>query len=108
MPAFTMQDLERLSAIEQGDSSSTSQHQNDSSTSQNVPRPKSDVRRDIYTAVMMAGCLTSRGEIAALLGLKKSPWLVQAIEELVNAGYLLKYVQERPNQLPIYFYTVPA
>lgn len=108
MATFTMQDLERLASMEQGTGSSTSQYQNDSNTSQHVPAPKSDVRRDIYTAVVMADCLVSRGEIAKLLGLKKSPWLVAAIEQLVSAGYLLKYVQERPNQLPIYFYTVPT
>jgi hypothetical protein len=107
MTDFKIADLERLVALEQANGSSTSQYPTDSSTFQ-APAHKSDVRRDIYTAVMMSGCLVSRGEIAKLLGLKKSPWFVAAIEELVNAGYLLKYVQERPNQLPIYFYSVPA
>lgn len=107
MADFKIADLERLVAIEQGTGSSTSQHQSDSTTFQ-PPSHKMDIRRDIYTAVMMSGCLVSRAEIAKLLGLKKTPWLVAAIEELVNAGYLLKYIQERRNQLPIYFYTVPA
>lgn len=102
MPAFSMADLERLAALE-GRESSTLQNQIDSSTSQRLP-VKSDVRRDIYTAVMMAGQPVGRAEIARLLGLKKTPWLCAAIEELVAAGYLVKLRQEQPNQLPTFYY----
>lgn len=98
MPTYTLQDLKRLAA-----GSSTSQHQNDSGTSQRLPaRP--DIRRDVYTAVMMAGHPVRRAEIAKLLGLKKTPWLVATIEELVDSGYLVKHVDQQPQQLPTFYY----
>lgn len=105
MAAFTMQDLEHLAAIEQGDSSSTSQDRTDSSTLQ-LPPAKEDIRRDVYAAVMMSGGWVKRAQIAKLLNLKKTPWLNATIEKLVVEGYLVKYIQERPNQLPVHFYDV--
>lgn len=102
MPTYSMTDLERLAT-----GVSTSRRQTDSGTLQRLP-VKPDVRRDIYTAVMMAGEPVKRAQIAALLGLKKTPWLCAAIEQLVTAGYLLKQAQERPNQLPTYFYSIAA
>lgn len=106
MPDYKIADLERLVALaEQGRDAGTYQHQSDTSTSQ-PPSPKADIRRDVYTAVIMSGTWVKRAEIAKLLGLKKSPWLIAAIEELVTAGYLIKHVEQRPNQLPITYYDV--
>lgn len=107
MPTFSMTDLKRLAGLVPEPGSSTSRHQPDSSTSQRLP-VKPDIRRDIYTAVMMAGQPVRRAEIAKLLGLKKTPWLCAAIEELVIAGYLRKDVQQRPNQLDTFYYSVAA
>jgi len=106
MADFKIADLERIVAIEQWRGSSTSQDRTDSSTSQ-LPRAKEDIRRDVYAAVVMSGRWVKRAEIAKLLNLKKTPWLNATIEQLVIDGYLIKYIQERPNQLPVHYYDVP-
>lgn len=105
MAAFTMQELEQLARIEQGTGSRTLQDRTDSSTSQ-LPPAKEDIRRDVYAAVVMSNRWVRRAEIAKLLNLKKTPWLNATIEQLVVDGYLVKYIQERPNQLPVHFYDV--
>lgn len=101
MAAYTMADLERLAALGSG----TSQHQIDSGTSQQLP-PRKDIRRDVYTVVIMAAQPVRRAEIAALLGLRKTPWLVATIEQLVDAGYLDKLIDEREGQLPVFYYRI--
>jgi hypothetical protein len=100
-----IEELERLVAIEQGTGSSTSQDRTDSNTLQ-LPPAKEDIRRDVYAAVVMSGRWVRRAEIAKLLNLKKTPWLNTTIEQLVIDGYLIKYIQERPNQLPVCYYDV--
>lgn len=106
MPSFTMTDLERLAAlVGQGERSETYQHQPDTGTFQ-PPPPKSDIRRDVYTILCIQNDWVSRAGIAKLLGMRKSPWLAFAIEQLVDAGYVQKYAASWPGGLPVYYYRV--
>lgn len=103
---FTMEELEYLVLVKgQGDSVVTAQHSTGVST-YHPPPVRRDIRRAIYNVVYEAKRAVSRLEIARLLGLKKTPWLLAAIEELVAANYLVKHLTSLSNGMPMYFYEV--
>ncbi len=114
MAEYSMQQLEALAAMERGEdvpteppggSSATYRHPMGSATYQPPPLPR-DVRRDIYNAVYSAGRAVGRAEIAKALGVKKTPWLCQHIERLVDERFLVKIVGYAPTGATMYFYGV--
>lgn len=107
MAQYSIEDLERLSALTgQGGTPETSRDQTGDVTLPDVPAAKSDIRRDIYTVCLMNGQWMTVGQVARTLHLKKTGWLYRAFEDLVEAGYLVKYVQSTEGGLPTFFYKV--
>lgn len=109
MTTYTIQQLEALATpAGQGTSLDTSRNRAGIDTFRPPPAPR-DVRRDIYNAVYSAGQSVSRADIAKTLNLKKSPWLCQHIERLVDEGYLIKFVGVAPNGIaPKFTYSIAS
>lgn len=94
MPQFTIAELEALVRLKgEGDRHDTSRD--------HVP-----VQDRIVDALQRAGQPLSRGEIAEALKLKKTPWLMNAIEGLVYHGVLTRHETIRYNGMLMYFYEV--
>lgn len=64
------------------------------------------VQDRIVDAIQKAGQPLCRSEIAEALGLKKTPWLMNAIEGLVYHGQLTRHETIRYNGMLMYFYEV--
>lgn len=109
MTVYTIQQLEALAAAAgQGTGVDTSRNRAGIDTFRPPPAPR-DVRRDIYNAVYSAGEVVSRATIAKALSLKKTPWLCQHIERLVDEGYLVKIVGAAPNGIAsMFFYSIAS
>lgn len=67
-------------------------------------QPRDVTMRAILTFVREGQFVYTRLEIARAVGLKKSPHVVDMIEELVNAGALQKKFTHRPNGSICYLY----
>lgn len=93
-------------AVGQGSGIATSQDQLSHDTSHAIPSFSVDVRREIYIAVMNADRAVSRAEIAKLVNRKKTPYLVEAIEDLVERGYLLREHGTWRNGTIMFFYSI--
>lgn len=106
MTAYTMQDLERLTAIEQGSGVDTSQPQVDLNSSYHPPKLERGIDRKIYDVLYRAGDWQSRSEVAKALKLKKTGWLIASIEQLVSKGYVTKTETTRPNGMKHFWYAV--
>jgi hypothetical protein len=104
MARFTMQDLERLS-VGQGTGIDTSRYPEGSDTSQHLVWMQPTIYARIWDAVQQGGAMT-RLEIARALGVKKSPWLVQAIERLAADDYLVKIESRTPQGVVMWMYEV--
>lgn len=91
----------------QGRHATTAQDAPRHETAQEFPSVK-NIYQDIYTAVALAGEWMTRAEIARAIGYKKASWLNPKIEELVERGYLIKYVEHAENgvSLPKFYYKV--
>ena len=106
MSRFTMEDLERLS-VGQGMGIDTSPYQNGNDTYQYPSLTNPSIRARIYDVLVRAdGSALPRSEIAKRLGLKQTPWLIMAIESLVNDGYLNKYRTVYKNGALMFAYEV--
>ena len=107
MANFTLEDLERIVAIEQGTSHETARLQNGHETSRYRPPPERTVGQRIYDFLYKDQQWHSRADIAKALGLKKTNWLNGHIEQLVERGQLVKEMTTRPNGAAQFWYAVP-
>lgn len=104
---YSLAELDQLvAAKEQGGSYITSQDQSSHVTARSLPSFRRDIQRDIYGAVLSAGRAVSTGEIAKLLELKKTPWLRDRIQQLVDGDYLVKTEALWRNGVIMYLYEV--
>lgn len=86
-------------------SNAPSQNSSGHNTSHEIPSFRVDIRREILTAVYATGGEPlTRLQIAALVGRKKTPWLVAAIEDLVTQGYLTRRHGTWKNGCLMYWY----
>jgi hypothetical protein len=106
MTSFTMAQLEALSAIEQGSGVDTSQDHFDLNTSYNPPKLERGINRQIYDVLYRSADWQSRAEIAKALKLKKTGWLIAAVEQLVENGYVTKTETTRSNGMKHFWYAV--
>lgn len=105
MTSYSMADLERL-AIGQGRGDETTQDHSGVNTSYHPPRTERSINRKIYDYLFSEADWRSRAEIAKALGLKKTGWLIEHIEQLVTDGYLVKEKTERTNGMNHFWYAV--
>lgn len=105
MARYTLEQLERLS-VGQGDSINTSQYQDGAETSRHLIWMQPTVYARIMDAVIQADRAVTRLEIARAMGLKKTPWLVQAIERLVTDGWLTRIESRTPQGVIMWLYEV--
>lgn len=82
-----------------------SQYQNGNVTWHEVPEFRRDIRRDVYVFVL-ENPMCNRAAIAKGLHLKKTPWLIATIEDLVQRGYLSKTETPWRNGVPMFLYVV--
>jgi hypothetical protein len=114
MPEFSMQQLEALVAMERGELPPEPPRERGHDTyryasginTYNPPTLPRDVRRDIYNAVYSAGGAVSRADIAKALGVKKTPWLCQHIERLVDERFLVRSTEYARNGVIKYKYSI--
>lgn len=91
-----------------GDSSNvTSQDENGNVTFHTLPQFQRDIKQQILLLLMISDRAMSRSQIAKGLGLKKTPWLHDRIEWLVEHGHITKNVISWKNGVPMYFYGLP-
>lgn len=88
MTTFTMKQLEAMAG--QGDGADTYQNHSDTDTSRSIVWMQPTIYSRIVDVVSRGGAMTRR-QIADALQLKKTPWLVTAIERLVSEGHLIKF-----------------
>ena len=105
MARYTLDQLERL-AVGQGDSISTSQYQDGADTSRHLIWMQPTIYARIMDALIQSDRAITRLEIARALGLKKTPWLVQAIERLVTDGYVTRIESRTPQGVIMWLYEV--
>lgn len=99
MTIYTMAQLEALAG-----GHDTSRYQSGHVTSRTAPLVTPDVRTRIYDAVIRFGGVSSRAQIAAALGVKKTPWLLAHIERLTADGYLRRLPGAWRNGSVMYWY----
>jgi hypothetical protein len=104
MARITIEELERL-AIGQGQDTGTYRHPEGIETSQHVVWYQPTVASRIMNAVQQGGALTRR-QIAEAIGVKKAPWVVQRIEQLVTEGYLTRIEARTPQGVIMWIYEV--
>jgi hypothetical protein len=102
--SFTLADLERL--VEQGGGNTTSQDSHGNDTSHRTPLAPEHIRTRIFNVVSRADGAVSRADIAKALKIKKTPWLITAIEGLVGDGFLTRFETIRANGVLMYWYEV--
>lgn len=73
-------------------------------TSHQIPSFTVDIKREILEAVYNAGGVVTRGQIAKATGRKKTPWLHDHIEELVQMGFLVRHHGVWRNGCLMYWY----
>lgn len=105
MARLTMEELERL-AVGQGDDAGTYRHPEGIETSQHVIWYQPTISARVMDAVQQGGALMTRRQIANALGIKKTPWLVGVIEQLVSAGHLVKVEARTPQGVIMWLYEV--
>lgn len=104
---FPRDDAGKLAVGEGGNE--TSRHQHSIVTSHKLPSFVQDVKREILQALyQQPGEVVSRAQIAKLVARKKSPWLIDNIEELVRRGYVHKTEGRWKNGCQMFFYHVAA
>jgi len=84
----------------------TSYDANGNVTSHKLPSFVRDYEREIYLFVATSGRAVSRAEISKALGLKKTRWLFDKIDRLVEHGYLTSSHGMWKNGVLMYFYEV--
>lgn len=85
----------------------TSQDQNGNETFHQVPNFQRDIKQEIYLYVQQhPNCST--GQIAKAVNLKKTPWLISKIKELVKDGYLTQHHTTWKNGVLMYLYEVAS
>jgi hypothetical protein len=104
MTVYTMDQLRTL--VGQGGGNKPSQHLNDDVTLQRPMLAEKHVRERIYDFVIQSGGAVNRDEIAKGLKLKKTPWLLNHIEQLVSDGYLHRTQGYWKNGVVMYWYEV--
>lgn len=103
MPTLDLRDVPRDGSgrlAGQGERGSASQHAGSAVT---FWRPPTTAER-IYTAVLQNGGAATRLDIARTMGVKKTPWLVMAIEALVAEGLLVKTASASKWGALVYWY----
>jgi hypothetical protein len=105
MARYTLDQLERL-AVGQGNGPGTSRDQDSPGTSQDVIWMQPTIAALIMDVVDRAGQPMTRLEIARALGKKKTPWLRDAIERLVNDGHLTRIEGRAPWGTIMWLYEV--
>jgi hypothetical protein len=102
---LTMEELERL-AEGQGHSLRTSRDYDGPETSRDVVWYQPTIAALIMDALERAGQPMTRLEIARALNKKKTPWLRDAIERLVEAGEVTRFEGRMPWGAPVWLYEV--
>lgn len=100
-----IEELERLAAAHragQGRRHDTSRDYRGNVTFHRPPTPQ----ERIYNTILASGRAVTRGEIARLLGLRKTPWLTAQIEGLVADSYVLRTHGTWKNGTVMYLYEV--
>jgi hypothetical protein len=109
MAILNLRNTERSEAgtlVGQGGEFRPSQNHSSAGTSRPLPTFPEHIQLRILHTVENAGGWVSRADIARLLGLKKTPWLVMNLEALVTAGYLHRDQVIRPCGMMMYYYEV--
>lgn len=101
---LTRQQLEEME--QQGRGVDTSQYRDGADTSRHLVWMQPTIYARIMDAVGGAGQPLTRLEIARALGLKKTPWLVAAIERLAIDGYLTRIESRTPQGVIMWLYQV--
>lgn len=91
-------------AVGEGDYT-TSQYQPGHETSRSLPSFVTDIKRDMLKAVREHGGFMSRAEIAKAISKKKTPHLVNNLEQLVEMGYLARSNSYWRNGCIMFYYT---
>lgn len=99
---LTRQQLEEMER--QGRGIDTSRYQEGIDTSQHLIWMQPTINARILDAVDRAAQPISRRQIADALGVKKTPWLVNAIERLAAEGYLIRYEGRTPQGMIVWLY----
>jgi hypothetical protein len=102
---MSIEELERL-AVGQGPDAGTYQHHDGADTSQHLVWYQPTIQSRVMDAIQQGGALMTRRQIADALGLRKTPWLVGVIEQLVSAGYLVKIEARTPQGVIMWIYEV--
>lgn len=97
---------ERGKLVEQGSGNAPERASVGNVPVRSIPSFKIDIKREIYIAVMNAGGVVTRQQIAKLVGRKKTTWLNQQIEELVADGFLYRHQSQWKNGVVMFFYEV--
>lgn len=106
---FTMAELQQKLDLLRGQGAGhVTSHDQPGHVTYQPPPLRRDVGREIYDAIYGAGKALSRGEIAKLLKLKKTPWLIDHIEQLAAKGYLVKTEGKWRNGFLMYYYQVKS
>jgi hypothetical protein len=99
---LTRQQLEEME--QQGSGTDTYRYHEGTDTSQHLIWMQPTISARILDCVERAGQPISRRQIADALGLRKTPWLVSAIERLAAAGYLIRYEGRTPQGMIVWLY----
>lgn len=76
--------------------------------SNSVPSFAVDVKREILVALKNAmGQPMTRADIAKAVNRKKTPWLSGHVEQLVEAGYVIREAGVWKNGCTMYWYSIP-
>lgn len=105
MARITIEELERLAAG-QGHGFRTSRDYEGPETSRDVVWYQPTIAALIMDALERAGQPMTRLEIAKAVGKKKTPWLREAIERLVESGHVNRFEGRMPWGAPVWLYEV--
>jgi hypothetical protein len=93
--------------VGEGGGNATAHYAGGNATSHEIPSFAVDIRREILVAIYDAGGgPLTRLDIAKATGRKKTPWLSNAIEDLVSQGYLTRLMGTWKNGCLMYWYEV--
>jgi len=106
MTSYTLAELERLAAVGQGREHDSSRDHTGYDSSRYAPPSERTIGQRIYDFLYLNPGWHSRADIAKALNLKKTNWLNESIERLVQSGHVVKEKTTRPNGAIMFWYAV--